>query len=78
MLSQLWICYDLSFHDFLSCIFMVTWETLYYKFNRLLLSRHEMGVAMKHAVQLDDKYVSAFGNHMKSNLKHLLHARDSF
>lgn len=37
-----------------------------------------MGVAMKHAVQLDDKYVSAFGNHMKSNLKHLLHARDSF
>jgi hypothetical protein len=34
-------------------------------------------MAMKHEVQLDDKYVRAFGNHMKSNLKHLLHARDS-
>ncbi len=34
-------------------------------------------MTMKHEVQLDDNYVRAFGNHMKSNLEHLRHARDS-
>ncbi len=34
-------------------------------------------MAMKHEVQLDDKHVIALGNHMKSNLEHLRHARDS-
>jgi hypothetical protein len=34
-------------------------------------------MAMKHEVQPDDKYIRAFGNHMKFSLEHLRHARDS-
>jgi hypothetical protein len=51
---------------------MVTWEILYYKSSIDCYYQGMKWMATKHEVQLDDKHVIAFGNHMKSNLeKHL-------